>query len=101
MDGEKAANTPPILVDTVPGKIWRYSEGGYVVIQQILEDVAGQPFPKLMQDMALGPMGMTHSTYEQPLPQGRLVEAAMPYSPDGQPVKGGPHVYPEMAAAGL
>ena len=44
---------------------------------------------------------MTHSTYQQPLPQNRLNEAAMPYHSDGQAVPGGPHIYPEMAAAGL
>jgi hypothetical protein len=54
-----------------------------------------------MHDIVLGPMGMTRSTYEQPLPQSRMAEAAMPYRQDGQAVPGGPHVYPEMAPAGL
>jgi CubicO group peptidase (beta-lactamase class C family) len=101
LNGGKPANSAPILVNTVPGTMWRYSGGGYVVIQQVLEDVTGQPFAKLMQDIVLRPVGMAQSTYEQPLPQGRLANAAMPYSRDGQGIKGGPHVYPEMAAAGL
>ncbi len=101
LNGEKPANTPAILVDTVPGTNWRYSGGGFVVTQLLLEDVTGQPFPKLMHDVVLGPMGMTRSTYEQPLPQSRMAEAAMPYRQDGQAVPGGPHVYPEMAPAGL
>jgi len=101
LNGEKPANTPSIVVDTVPGTIWRYSGGGYVVVQKLLEDVTGQPFPKIMQELVLGPSGMTHSTYEQPLPSNRMAEAAMPYAPDGQPIKGGPHIYPEMAPAGL
>jgi CubicO group peptidase (beta-lactamase class C family) len=101
LNGEKPANTSAIRVDTTPGTIFRYSGGGYVIVQQLLEDVTGKPFPKLMQEMVLGPMGMTHSTYEQPLPAARLSEAAMPYHQDGQPVAGGPHTYPEMAPAGL
>lgn len=101
LNGEKPANTPAILVNIEPGKMWSYSGGGYEVLQQLLEDVTSQPFPKLMHDTILGPIDMTHSTYEQPLPQSRQVEAAMPYSADGQPIKGGPHIYPEMAAAGL
>ncbi len=101
LNGEKPANTPAIRVDTVPGSAWRYSGGGYVVMQQLLEDVTGKPFPKLMQEMVLGPMGMTQSSYEQPLPKARLAEAAMPYQGDGKPVAGGPHTYPEMAPAGL
>jgi CubicO group peptidase (beta-lactamase class C family) len=101
LNGEKPANTAAIVVDTVPGTNWRYSGGGFVVTQLLLEDVTGQPFPKLMHDMVLAPIGMTRSTYEQPLPQSRMAEAAMPYRHDGQAVTGGPHVYPEMAPAGL
>jgi len=101
LNGEKPANTPAILVDTIPGTNWRYSGGGFVVTQLLLEDVTGQPFPKLMHDIVLGPIGMSRSTYEQPLPQNRIDEAAMPYHQNGQAVPGGPHVYPEMAPAGL
>jgi CubicO group peptidase (beta-lactamase class C family) len=101
LNGEKPANTPAIVVDTEPGTAWSYSGGGFVVTQLLLEDVTGQAFPKLMHDIVLGPIGMTRSTYEQPLPQNRMPEAAMPYHPDGQAVPGGPHVYPEMAPAGL
>jgi CubicO group peptidase (beta-lactamase class C family) len=101
LNAEKPANSAPIRVDTEPGTIWRYSGGGYVVAQQLLQDVTGEPFPKLMHDTVLDPIGMTRSTYEQPLPKSRLAEVATPYRADGQPVPGGPHVYPEMAPAGL
>jgi CubicO group peptidase (beta-lactamase class C family) len=71
LNGEKPANTSAILVDTIPGTDWRYSGGGFVVTQLLLEDVTGQAFPTLMHDIVLGPIGMTRSTYEQPLPQNR------------------------------
>jgi CubicO group peptidase (beta-lactamase class C family) len=101
LNGEKPANTAPIRVDVEPGTIWRYSGGGFVIVQQLLEDVTGKPFPQLMQQMVLGPMGMVHSTYQQPLPSGRLAEAATPYDGADKPIPGGPHTYPEMAPAGL
>ncbi len=101
LNGEKPANSPAIRVDTAPGTMWRYSGGGYVIVQQLLQDVTGQSFPKLMQEMVLGPIGMTRSTYEQPLPAARIGEAATPYRQNGEPVTGGPHTYPEMAPAGL
>lgn len=44
---------------------------------------------------------MTHSTFQQPLPEARTAEAAIPYRANGLPVEGGFHTYPEMAAAGL
>ena len=101
LNGEKPANSAAIRVDTDPGTIWRYSGGGYVVAQLLVQDVTGQPFAKLMHDTVLEPIGMTKSTYEQPLPKSRMAEVAIPYRQDGQPVPGGPHVYPEMAPAGL
>jgi CubicO group peptidase (beta-lactamase class C family) len=101
LDGRPPANSAAIRVDVVPGTLWRYSGGGYVVVQQLLEDVTAEPFAKLMQDTVLRRTGMTRSTYTQPLPQSRLAEVAMPHGLAGAPIKGGPHVYPEMAPAGL
>ena len=101
LDGTPPANTGAIRVDTVPGTRWNYSGGGYVLTQLLLADVTGVPLPKLMRDTVLTPLGMTLSTYEQPLPAARLNEVAMPHDGDGQALREGPHVYPEMAPAGL
>jgi len=101
LNGEKPANSDPIRVDVVPGTLWRYSGGGFVILQTLMSDVTGKPFPQIMRELVLGPAGMTHSTYEQPLPKNRAQEAATPYRGNGDPVKGGWHTYPEMAPAGL
>ncbi|MGA9245197.1 MAG: serine hydrolase [Silvibacterium sp.] len=101
LNGEKPANTGAIRVESEPGSKRNYSGGGYVVMQQLVLDATKQPFPKLMHDTVLAPLGMTHSTYEQPLPAGLQSAAATPYRADGSPVPGGAHTYPEMTAAGL
>ncbi len=101
LNGEKPANTDPIRVDTVPGTIWRYSGGGYVIMQLLLTQVTRMEFPQLMKEIVLQPAGMTHSTYQQPLPADSRSVAATPYRSGGEPVKGGFHTYPEMAPAGL
>ncbi len=101
LKGEKPANSPPIVRFAPAGTEWRYSGGGYVIIRQLLQDVTHQAFPDLMQSLVLGPIGMTHSTYRQPLPEALKKAAATPYGPSGQPTPGGAHTYPEMAAAGL
>ena len=101
LNGEKPANTALIRVDSPPGKAWRYSGGGYTVMQQLVIDTVKEPYPQFLHDTVLAPIGMSHSTYQQPLPPPMLTNAAMPYNVDGTPVKGGPHTYPEMAAAGL
>lgn len=101
LDGRKPANTLPIRLQSEPGGKWNYSGGGYAVMQQILVDVAKEPFPTLLHDVVLVPVGMTHSTYQQPLPLTFQSDAATPYRDDGTAVAGGAHTYPEMAAAGL
>jgi CubicO group peptidase (beta-lactamase class C family) len=101
LDGTKPANTAPIRVETAPGTKWNYSGGGFTVMQQALIDVTHEPFPKLMTSTVLVPIGMTHSTYEQPLPASLMSDAASPYAAGEKPVQGGAHTYPEMAAAGL
>jgi CubicO group peptidase (beta-lactamase class C family) len=101
LNGEKPANNRPIRVDTIPGTLWRYSGGGYVIMQLLLTEVTGRPFPQILRDLVLQPAGMTNSTYEQPLPKALAIVAATPYRANGEPVKGGWHTYPEMAPAGL
>lgn len=101
LDGAKPANSAAIRVDIPPGTKWRYSGGGFTVMQQMMLDVTHKPFPELMSELVLNPLGMTHSTYQQPLPAAKAKQAATPYLRDLKAVSGGAHTYPEMAAAGL
>ena len=101
LDGTKPANTKAIVLESEPGSKWNYSGGGYIVMQQMLRDVTKEPFPELLHETVLAPVGMTHSTYQQPLPTNLMPNAATPYDGHGGPVPGGAHTYPEMAAAGL
>ena len=101
LNGTPPANTRPIIVDYVPGTRFQYSGGGYTIMQQLLMDVTGKPFADLVQDMVLKPFGMTSSSFVQPLPSKAAQAAATPYRGNGAPVPGGPHTYPELAAAGL
>lgn len=99
--GRAPANTKPVVVDTPPGTAWRYSGGGYTVIQKLIGDVTGIPFAQVLRDEVLLPTGMTRSSFAQPLDAALLANAAWPHDGVGQAVPGGPHTYPELAAAGL
>lgn len=101
LDGKHPANTLPVRVDIMPGTEFRYSGGGYTVLQQLLTDVTGEPFPELMERLVLGPAGMTNSGYLHPLPEELYGVASIAYRTEGGEVTGGWHVYPELAAAGL
>jgi CubicO group peptidase (beta-lactamase class C family) len=102
LDGVRPpANTRSVRVDKVPGKGFRYSGGGVTVMQQLVIDVTGHPFPQVAHDLVLAPLGMTSSTYEQPLPDTWAARASTAHNRLGKPIAGRWHIYPEMAAAGL
>jgi CubicO group peptidase (beta-lactamase class C family) len=91
LDGTAPSATPPVRSDPRHQGSFRYSGGGYAVIQQLIADVTGLPFAHAARTLVLEPLGMTHSTFEQPLPVGFRPAAA----------RHDWHIYPEAAAAGL
>jgi CubicO group peptidase (beta-lactamase class C family) len=101
LDGVPPANNQPIIVSSRPGHQFHYSGGGYTIVQKYLSDTTGESFEQLMRETVLTPLGMAHSAFAQPLPDGTRAEAATPYLSSGEPVTGGAHIYPELAAAGL
>lgn len=94
-------NTDAVIVDTIPGSIWKYSGGGFTVMEKLVEDVTGLPFEKYMAENILPQMDMLNSTYEQPLPTSLYYIASAAYYSNGEIIEGLWHNYPEQAAAGL
>ena len=101
LNGVHPANTFGVRVDTIPGAQFRYSGGGTLAMQQLLEDATRTPFPELMQELVLEPAGMVDSDYTQPPPENIHDVLAHGHDDHGNPVDGGWHVYPELATAGL
>jgi CubicO group peptidase (beta-lactamase class C family) len=100
LDGQ--AETPPIRVEDVPGRKFQQSAGGFCVVQQLLTDVAGKPFPELVRELVLDPAGMGESTFEQPLPPTWEAEAAVGHFIEQQPLAWRwDNCAPALAAAGL
>jgi CubicO group peptidase (beta-lactamase class C family) len=101
LDGSPPANSAPIRVILKPGSQWLYSGGGYMLVQQLLEDVTGKAFHELMREIVLQKLEMQNSTYSQPLPEQQARQAASGHSDEGQVIPGRWRIYPEQAAAGL
>jgi CubicO group peptidase (beta-lactamase class C family) len=101
LDGEKPANSNPIRVELKPGTKFVYSGGGYVILVQLMMDVTGKSFPDLMQKMLLEKLGMTHSTFQQPLSPALASTAAAGHLPNGKEMEGKWFVLPELAPDGL
>lgn len=84
-----------------PGTMFRYSGGGYIVLQVLLTDITGRPFEALAEELVLHPAGMVSSTYAQPLPPELHRQAAVGHLATGTPLRGSWHTLPEQAAGGL
>ena len=94
-------NTGKVQIDKRPGDRWRYSGGGYTVMQKLVEDVTGLPFAEYADANILKPMGMTHSTYQHNLPETLKSHASAAFDRNGKMFDVVYNDYPEKAAAGL
>ena len=101
LNGSKPSNVGPVLMERPPFTAFKYSGGGVTVMQLAMMDTFPEPYPALMQRVVLGPIGMSDSTYEQPLSSERDKHAARAHSGGGRAMDTKWHVYPELAAAGL
>jgi CubicO group peptidase (beta-lactamase class C family) len=101
LNGSQPSNVGPVRMEREPFTAAKYSGGGVTLMQLALMDALGKPFPEIMQSLVLGPLGMSHSAYEQPLTVERDAHATRAHSSGGRPMDTKWHVYPELAAAGL
>jgi CubicO group peptidase (beta-lactamase class C family) len=101
LDGTPPSNLRKVRLERPPFKGYKYSGGAVMIEQLALTDAAGKPLTEIARDWVLNPIGMTNSTYEQPLPAARERQAARAHDRSGARMGDPFHVYPEQAAAGL
>ena len=101
LEGRPPSTQAPVVVDRMPDGRDRYSGGGYLIAEMVLEDVTGRPFADLAAEHLFGPLGMTRSTFVTPLHASLLDDAAAGHGDDGRSMAAGSMVGAEMAAGGL
>jgi len=101
LKGEPPADTPPIVVDMLPGSSERYTDFGYAVVQQLLTERLGAPFRESMRREVLDPAGMLDATFAQPLDAELRANAATGHTRSGEPIAGRYRVFPDLASSGL
>ena len=84
----RAADASPgadgaVRVGIEPGSAFKYSGGGYTLLQLIIEEVSGQSFNDYMRSAVFEPLGMTRSTYS--LEGASTTNVAEFYDVDGTP----------------
>ncbi|MBC7812293.1 MAG: beta-lactamase family protein [Burkholderiales bacterium] len=53
-----------VTVLVTPGVMFRYSGGGYEVLQLLIEEVTGEDYSDYMQETVFAPLGIENSSYE-------------------------------------
>ncbi len=97
LSGEPPANTPPITIDQVPGTQYRYSSGGFMIVQKLILDYidAGKSFPEIIGERVFNPTGMSSSTFDNnSMDSANSVSSG--HRANGVPIDGGWYNYPEM-----
>lgn len=100
LDKVPGVNSTAVQVFKKPGESFKYSGGGTVITQLIIEELTGMSYTDYMQKTVLKPLGMTNSFYSVNQ-KGRENQLATAHWTNGKPLKGKYHYYPESAPAGL
>lgn len=92
-------NNGPGRVEIImePGTKYKYSGGGYTMLQLIIEEVSGQKFEDYMQTEILDPLGMSNSSYK--IDDKIMAASALEYDNFGEEIDF--ELFTAQAAAGL
>ena len=82
-----------------PGTVIAYSNYGAALAGYIVQRASGEPFEDYVQDHILQPLGMSHSTFRQPLPASLVPDMATGYLPDGVTARPFEFIAPAPAGA--
>lgn len=93
----------PLQVMNEPESDFQYSDAGYCVIQQLIEDATDKPFEVLMKELIFEPLWMNNSTFQHTIPDRDRDRSdfASGHNKEGVVVQGKYPIYPYPAAAGL
>ena len=91
----------PIEVKYEPESDFHYSDGGFCIIQQLIEDSTRTPFNEVMKELVFQPLKMKNSRLEATIPQENIENYSCGHNKNGEVVDGKYPIYPYPAAAGL
>ena len=101
LEGRPPSVMPPVVVNKTPGGTHRYSGGGYLLAEMLIEDQTGRRFDDLADELIFRPLGMTNTTFTHPLPERLRGNVALGHRMDGSAIPGGWMVSVDKGAGGL
>jgi CubicO group peptidase (beta-lactamase class C family) len=86
---------PPTLFP--PGEVPAYSNYGATLAGYIVQRVSGEPFESYVEHHIYAPLGMTHSTFHQPVPEQLRADLSQGYMAASEPPRPFEIVIPQPA----
>lgn len=112
--GRSGAHPGPVRVTHAPGSGFRYADGGYCLLERVVEVVTGLPFATAAHRGVVEPLGLTATAFWDGTDPGATTDpalravlhrvaarAAAGHRADGTRVPGVRRHYPGLAASGL
>ncbi|MFD2045445.1 serine hydrolase domain-containing protein [Ornithinibacillus salinisoli] len=101
LEGKTPYCTESIKVTYEPESDFQYSDAGFCVIQQLIEDVMGRSFTDVMNERVFTPLDIKNSIFGQEELGREKGNLACGHNKQGLVVKGKYPIYPYPAASGL
>lgn len=101
LEGRTSYCSVPIEVKYKPESDFQYSDAGFVIIQQLIEDVTGKPFKEVMNELIFQPLIMNNSTLEMTISEEKKEDFSCGHNKNRELVNGKYPIYPYPAASGL
>ncbi|HEX6524000.1 MAG TPA: amino acid adenylation domain-containing protein [Streptosporangiaceae bacterium] len=99
--GRPPALTPAVRPKCPPGQLFEKNRNNYLVLDQLMTDITGAPFPQLMRELVFDPLGMASSSFDPSYPVTADRPVARGHDAFGVPVPELGPTHPAIAAGGL
>lgn len=90
-----------IEVECEPESEFHYSDAGFCIIQQLIEDIAEKSFHQVMKEQLFEPLGITNSHFHSTILEVEKRNFSSGHNKNGELVNGRFPIYPYPAASGL
>ncbi|MDQ0269551.1 serine hydrolase domain-containing protein [Cytobacillus purgationiresistens] len=101
LNGDTPYCNESINIIAEPGSTFQYSDAGYCIIQQLIEDVMGQSFHTEIFERIFEPLKMTNSIFELKVTEKQAQNLSCGHNRYGKRIEGNYPFYPNPAGAGL
>ncbi|WP_026693002.1 serine hydrolase domain-containing protein [Peribacillus kribbensis] len=101
LKGKTSYCKAPIEVSFEPGSEFQYSDAGFCIIQQLIQDATGKTFEVLANELLFKPLKMENSLFPKLISELTMKNFSYGHNKKGQLIDGIYAIYPYPAASGL